>query len=219
MIRQVEPEILETLAPDDPAAIVGRADLRLINAIMGNHRWLVRQALKHIQPGWRILELGAGDSTLAKLLLKAGACQPQDLWGVDLVSRPTNWPAQAHWIEGDMNQLPELPEAEVIIASLVLHHLDHPKLQQLGQRWPCGCRLLLASEPARYPLHLLQGRALSLAARLNHVTRHDILVSVNAGFRKNELLDSLGLPAWQGQVTESWLGAYRVVASPSSRLA
>ncbi|MCU0753184.1 MAG: hypothetical protein MUC40_09220 [Akkermansiaceae bacterium] len=40
--RIVEPEILDHLPHDDPAARRSRLDLRRINFLMGNERWILR---------------------------------------------------------------------------------------------------------------------------------------------------------------------------------
>jgi hypothetical protein len=43
LARTVRPEILDSLAAEDPAARRSRQDLRLINALMGNFRWVERK--------------------------------------------------------------------------------------------------------------------------------------------------------------------------------
>ena len=79
MQRRVEPELLDTLPADDPAAQRSRRELRLINAIMGNHRWLEREVRRSIRPGWRVLELGAGDGTFGARLIARGMCELKHL--------------------------------------------------------------------------------------------------------------------------------------------
>jgi hypothetical protein len=220
MDRKIEPEILESLPPDNPAAVVGRANLRLINTVMGNHRWIVRQVQQHIRTGWRILELGAGDGMLAQHLLRKGVCRADAIWGLDLVARPENWPVGSHWIQGDITVLPKLPEAEILICNLILHHLDEEQLRRFGERLPAAGQVLLANEPARQPIHLFQARLLSLVARLNYVTRHDILVSIKAGFRDRELVRSLDMAGdWCAEIHDTFRGAHRIVARRLPNLA
>ena len=63
MNRIVQPELLDQLAADDPRAVRSRADLRRINAWMGNARFAAR-ALTEIfprSPPQQIVEIGAGD--------------------------------------------------------------------------------------------------------------------------------------------------------------
>ena len=213
MQRIVEPEILDTLPPDDPEAVASRRDLRRVNAIMANHRWLERRTRAVRQPGWRILELGAGDGTLGRRLIRAGVLESSALLAVDLAPRPLDWPAEADWSQQDVLK-GELPAAEMVIANLFLHHFEPPALRELGQRLPAECQVLLCSEPARRPLHLWQSRLLSLLP-LGRVTKHDMPVSIRAGFLGEELPQFLGISRWKNTVSTTFFGAYRLEAHRS----
>jgi hypothetical protein len=62
--RNIEPEWLDTLAPDHPGAIGSRRDLRVLNGFMMQRRTMARLLARHGPPKVRtILELGAGDGT------------------------------------------------------------------------------------------------------------------------------------------------------------
>jgi hypothetical protein len=211
--RRVEPELLETYPADHPDAVRARADLRLINAIMGNHRWIVRRLRRLRQPGWRVTEIGAGDGALSLRLARHGVCAPADLHGFDLAPRPPTWPAAADWTQGDLLQ-ESLPDSEVWVANLFLHHLQDDALRTLGRRLPAAARVLIAAEPARRRLHTCSGGLLCRVARLHPITRHDLRVSVHAGFRAGELPARLGLGAdWHIlHDGESWLGGCRLLA-------
>ena len=56
MPRVLAPEILDHLPVDHPAARRSRRDLRLANALMGNHRWLGRELRRTGRPGEAALE-------------------------------------------------------------------------------------------------------------------------------------------------------------------
>ncbi len=211
MLRCIEPEILDTLRADDPAARRSRRELRLINAIMGNHRFLAGEVRRSIQPGWRVLELGAGDGTFGKRLVSQGICQAAQISGLDLAPRPADWPQDSAWVQGDIFAAP-LPEAEVVIANLFLHHFEDKALAHLGKKLPANCRIFLASEPARRRLHLAQSALLTVLALLSHVTRHDMRTSIRAGFLGEELPRALGLGGWQWKIAATFLGAYRMCA-------
>src|SRR4030095_6860446 len=65
MKRQVEPELLDELAADDPRAVRSRQDLRRINTWMGNAR-IMAKILRSTSQGTtsrKLVELGAGDGT------------------------------------------------------------------------------------------------------------------------------------------------------------
>lgn len=216
--RIVRPEILETLDCGDPAAIQGRKDLLLVNNVMGNHRWITRTLRRHYQPGWHITELGAGDGALSLRLLKARVCTPRDLHAFDLAVRPPHWPTEAAWTQGDLFQHP-LPDSEVLIANLFLHHFTDAQLAILAGRISPQTQMIIASEPARYRIHSILGRALCTLARLNAVTRHDMQVSIRAGFRGDELGRALALgQEWSRKSSAAVKGAYHFLAwkAPSS---
>lgn len=210
--RVVEPELLETLPDDHPDAIRGREDLLLVNGIMGNHRWIERTLQRYYQPGWRITEIGAGDGALSCRLWQKGLCESKDLHAFDLAARPVSWPADARWTQGDLFEQP-LPDTEVLIANLFLHHFKDPQLTVLGSRLSNKTRLILAAEPARYRMHTILGRLFCSIAELHPITRYDMQVSIRGGFRSRELVTALGLgPEWECQTHDTLLGGNRFLA-------
>jgi 2-polyprenyl-3-methyl-5-hydroxy-6-metoxy-1,4-benzoquinol methylase len=209
--RRVQPEILDSLPAHHPDAIRSRRDLRLINFLMGNHRWIRRQLRTHLRPTDRILELGAGDGTLSRSLITHKLAQPEQILALDLQPAPPEWPPSATWLQQDLFATP-LPHAEIVIANLFLHHFEAPQLAALSARLSPTTRLLLISEPHRHRLHILSGQLLHLLARLNPVTRHDMRLSIEAGFRQTELIDALHLKSWQTHITQTPLGAHRLIA-------
>ena len=98
------------------------------------------------------------------------------------------------------------------MANLFLHHFTPDLLAVLGHKLPASCRLLIVCEPARRALHQWQGRTLSAPLRLSAVTRHDMLVSIRAGFLNDELPAALGLHGWKYRVSTTLLGAYHLTA-------
>lgn len=210
--RSVQPEILETLPPDHPDAVRSREDLLQVNGIMGNHRWMARMIRRHSRPGWRITEIGAGDGALSLQLVQKGLCHPGDLHAFDLAPRPATWPAEAAWTQGDLFAQ-DLPGSQVILANLFLHHFQPGRLRLLGDRIRPETRMILAAEPARYRIHTFLGRLFCSLAELNWVTRHDMQVSIRAGFRGMELPESLGLGSeWEISIGATVFGGYRMMA-------
>ncbi len=193
----------------DAAAIRSRRDLRLINALMGNERWLAR-SLSRFAPEAKkgVTEWGAGDGGLARRLtrdhaeLRVTAC--------DLAPRPPGLPERVQWQQGDL--LAAAPsDGGVLLANLFLHHFEGEKLAALAER--CRCfEVLICNEPLRasWP-HALGWLLWPL---INHVTRHDLHVSVRAGFRAGELPELLGLRTggWAWAERTTWRGALRFLA-------
>ena len=62
---------------------------------MGNHSRLAREVRQNMRPGWRVLELGAGDGAFGIRLIADGICRPHDITGIDRAPRPVAWPAEA----------------------------------------------------------------------------------------------------------------------------
>lgn len=210
--RVLQQELLETYPDDHPDAIRGREDLLVVNAFMGNHRWMERMLRQRMRPGWRITELGAGDGALSLRFWQRGICQSADLHAVDLAGRPAGWPDDAQWTQGNLLLQP-LPESEVLVANLILHHFQDEQLHTLGCRISHRTRLILAAEPARLRIHTWLGWLLCQLAELNHITSYDMQVSIRAGFRGDELRQALGLGAeWQVSAQMHPLGGYRFLA-------
>lgn len=208
MQRIVHPELLDSLPSDDPSAMRSRRDLRRINGMMGNLRWLGRSLRESCLPRKaRIVEVGSGDGDFAHAMANEG----YSVTAVDLSPRPAGLPDRVRWIQGDLfDELPRL-SADVLIANLFWHHFDDEQLATLApsiERFP----LVLASEPLRAQFPKLLGAV--LAPFVNKVTRHDLFVSIRAGFLPGELPNHWQLDSehWRIQETTGVLGAYRINA-------
>ncbi|MDB4408919.1 hypothetical protein N9165_02535 [Akkermansiaceae bacterium] len=201
MKRIVEPEILDDLPGDDSRAVQSRRELRLINFLMGNERWVLRQ-LKKLNHK-KMIELGAGDGSLTRNLAKKG-----EVTGLDFQPAPLG--LGANWKAGDLFQSLPTVSGETVIANLILHHFEDNQLRKLGVLLENRKRLIIV-EPWRSQLALAEGRLLYPV--VNDVTRHDMMISIRAGFLPGELpalLDPEGRWNWKEEV--SLLGGIRVLA-------
>lgn len=207
--RSVIPEILDHLPADDPEAMRSRRDLRRINFLMGNERWVCRTVEKfHTVARRGIVEIGAGDGhlcgKLARLFPQAAVS------AYDLAPRPEGLPERVLWQRGDLFTMPPPADGGVLVANLFLHHFERGPLESLG-RWADGFDAMVFSEPDRARLpHVLGGL---MHPWINRVTKHDMHVSITAGFTGGEIASFLGLDPvrWQVRESSTWKGARRVV--------
>ncbi len=207
--RVVQAELLDLLSPDHPAARHNRRDLRLTNAVMGNHRWLERALAAHHRPGDRLLELGAGGGECLARLARRG--WPVD--GLDLWPAPAALPGGAHWHRADLRTFDRYDRYEVVYGNLIFHQFTVGELHALGDRLQ-SARLIVACEPARRRASQCLFGIFAPLAGANHVSRHDAHVSIAAGFRGAELPHLFGLDPgrWAWRCSTTPLGAYRLVA-------
>ena len=194
MVRVVEPEILDQLPSADEAAAHSRRDLARLNVLM-RHAPLIR---KHLAANAkRIADLGAGDGTLILNALKSVSSNVREVVLVDqqrIVSDGTLKTFESLGIKptiaiGDVFDWLARPSAApgtAIIANLFLHHFQRENLRRLLHLASQASDLFIACEPRR---GLWPQLAASLVGVIgcNHVTRHDAVVSVRAGFRDREL--------------------------------
>ena len=215
-VRRVEPEWLDELPAEDPRALRSRADLRRVNRLMGAVPIVARALDRCVTPSSaRLVELGAGDGTLAlRLSRRRGRRWPgASLMLLDLKPsvgaatldriRARNWNAEVvaadalEWLEdaaasGALEaREPQRAHTErpVVFANLFVHHFDGERLARLFAG-VAGCAgAFVCCEPRRSTLALAGSRLLWLIAA-NDVTRHDAVVSVRAGFEGTELSDA-----------------------------
>lgn len=213
MQRIVQPEILDSLPSCNLDAMASRRDLVKINHLMGNYRWLRSKITRaYSNDDHRYLEIGAGDGTLAKSLIRSLPNGNYD--ALDFSGEPEAWPTNSNWIAADILRFEEYGRYSHLIANLILHHFEAEELKALGTKIDAsGVRHIYACEPCRRPFHKLQLRAGKWIG-FNYVTLNDGCVSVDAGFRGDELPVALGLSPkdWVWKIKETWMGAYRMQA-------
>jgi len=203
--RTIERELLDDLAPSDPAALANRRDLRLLNEFGGNFRWLRRRLRGHLPAGARVLELGAGDGALAARV-RPGLPAGLHWTGLDRLAPAGPTPAVDAWVQADLREFDGFGEYDAVVVNLLLHQLGEEELWGLAERLGRAERLryLWIQEPLRARR---AERAFALAARVLRfcpVSLHDGPVSIRAGFRPGELaplLDPAGRWRWREQAT------------------
>jgi hypothetical protein len=156
-----------------------------------------------------IVEIGAGDGMLCGKLARRFPQAPVAAY--DLAPRPAELEPRVAWHRGDLFEVPAPERGGVLVANLFLHHFEGEALAALG-RWLENFEVLVFNEPDRSRLpHGLGGL---LHPWINRVTRHDMHVSIRAGFAAGEMARFLGLDEkhWRIRETSTWRGARRVVA-------
>lgn len=205
MKRLVQPELLDTLPPDDPRAIHSRRDLRRVNWWMGNPGIMARALLDCSQQlPKQITELGAGDGNFLLQVVRKFRTGKT-------FSRSDTLPAKALLLDQQKNVSAKTRRAfaeagwraetivadvfdwsqdgcakHVVIANLFLHHFENERLAELLGKISLNAKLFVAIEPRRLAWPAFVGKLLWFIG-CNEVTRHDAVVSIRAGFFGNEL--------------------------------
>jgi len=227
--RVLEPEWLDELPPGDARAIRSRADLRRVNAIMGNARLIasvLKKALDEKQP-LRIADLGAGDATVSLAVARRLRRPRVRLTIVDrapVVHGVTLERLHAlgwHTTLAAADVFDFLGEArepfDAIFVNLFLHHFDDDRLARLLAAVAARTRLFVACEPRRSGFALAGSRML-WALGCNDVTRHDALASVRAGFAGSEVSALWPHPGgWILQEKAAWPFSHLFCACAATR--
>ena len=188
-VRQIKSEILDDLDAKDPQARRSRQDLRRINLFMGNMRWIREEILKVLSQTntkLNVIEIGSGDGQFLESLKHIKGL---NLKGVDLQPKPKSISSEIEWIQKDVFEINNLPQNNsyptAVICNLILHHFTDDQLSKLGKLISQANHIII-NEPSRRLIPLLMGYlAFPL---LGKVTRHDMIISIRAGFRDRELL-------------------------------
>jgi hypothetical protein len=140
----------------------------------GDGKFLLRVA-RRLRPDWQ--------GTHAVLLDRLNAVSPETHKAFEAL----NWSTET-W-EADVMDSLALPAAttyDVLTANLFLHHFGEAQLAGLLRAAARSARVFIAVEPRRSRRSLFVSRWLWLIG-CGHVTRHDAVVSVRAGFIGHEL--------------------------------
>lgn len=200
MPRCVAPEELDSLDANDPAALRSRSDLRRLHVAMGTLSIMTRALGTEFGASpIRILELGAGDGSLALRLARRHAQsaakvsltlldrQPVVAAETLVGLRKTGWTPDIatadvfDWLD----QTQEAPW-DIIVANLFLHHFQGEQLMRLLHGVAKSTTLFFCCEPRRSSISLAGSHLVGLIGA-GAVTRKDAVLSVHAGFRGQEL--------------------------------
>lgn len=202
-MRILEAEWLDSLPASDPRAAHARRDLRRVNMLMGNARYIAAALRPHWREGMRIADLGAGDGSLMlavqqRLPGEVNAIPVDKADGIDV-----------------LDFLREAgPQLDAIVCNLFLHHLDADLLSDVLALAAGRSPLFVACEPRRARIALQASRMLWVLG-CNEVTRHDAVVSVRAGFTGKELSAAWPPGDWELEERMAWPFTHLFVARES----
>ena len=203
--RRVEREWLDELPAGDFEALRSRRDLLLLDFLIGASVFVVREMEFRLWVPRSVLELGAGDGRLCRRL--AGILGVESVVGCDFLGRPEGLGRGVGWVQGDLREVCRGLQVEAIVGTLILHHLSDEDLREAGV-WMSRARLLIFVEPLRDAATVLMSRL--VFPFVGRVTRHDMVVSLRAGFREGELKGLLGLDeGWVVREVRAWPGILR----------
>lgn len=224
-VRADEPELMDDLALGGATIRQTLDQLAVVNRLLGGHiAWQgVRQVLRH-SPGGQPLELadlgcGGGDSLrqIARWAKAAGV--PLRLIGFDANPHVVAYAREkSHAYPSIRYEVADITSDaflqrrfDLLTASLVLHHFDHPTLAHLLPAYlRMATRGLVISDLQR---HWLPWSLFALVTRLcgaSPMIRHDGLLSVRRGFTQAELRAMLTTHA--DAYTLRWRWAFRYLA-------
>jgi Methyltransferase domain len=211
--RLVQPEILDTLSPDDPRALRSRRDLRRVNSWMGNAGIMAKALKENSGAPKQITELGAGDGNFLLHVAQKTNLQYVSATLLDLqrnVSAETlaafaklSWRAEA--VVADVFDWPQI-ETEIVIANLFIHHFEDVKLKELFCAIALRAKLFIAVEPHRFHFPLPCAQTLRLIG-CGKITLHDAEASIAAGFVRKEI-SALWPDKQDWQLTERRAGLF-----------
>jgi hypothetical protein len=235
----VDPEALDSLMPEDPAARRARRDLQRIHRFMGTQGILLR-LLKNLPAPRRILELGAGDGRLMLGVARrlAGIWPSVELTLLDRQAVVEDQTLQAYadlgwtavcrvadvfeWARSEVAPEPGragLAPWDLILVNLFLHHFEAAPVARLLDAVAARSANFIAVEPHRSRLALSASHLVGIIGA-SPVTRMDAVLSVRAGFLAGELSalwpDAAG--AWRVCEFPVGLFSHAVVASRGERL-
>lgn len=210
MERVVEPEIIDQLPPDHPDVIRSRTDLKVINFLMGNERWIARKIAEYPEARSKgVIEIGAGEGTLLSRLAEKYPEIP--LTACDLAPRPAHLCKTIAWDQRDVFECLASATGGILAANLFLHHFENDELERFRPHLE-KFDVICINEPYRTSQTMMDARI--MLPFVGRATKHDMIVSIKAGFLPGELPERLGLDSakWRAHEETSWRGGLRVLA-------
>lgn len=191
---------MDDLSHPDAAVALALKDIRRVNSWLGGHRVGMaglRPYLKTGSPPVHILDMGCGDGEFLRHVSQY--CQrsgiPVTLTGWD--RNPGSLERGRQMAGGgdlqlecrDITAFPHLPNGNlVVVCNLFLHHFSDEEILEMLRRWRNGgCRAIVVNDLHRNLWAHSLFRLFGVIFMKSKMARHDGLVSIRRGFKREEL--------------------------------
>lgn len=211
-VRLESPERMDDLSIGGAELRGALVQLAWINRVLGAAR-ITREGVMRL---WRaagrprrlhVLDVGAGGGDINWALLRWARREGVSL-SLTLLDRHPETCAFAaerfrreprvRVVQGDLQALPA-QSADIVTASLVLHHLPSLQVPWTLLHWQQAARIgVVVNDLQRHPAALASIRLATRLLSRNPMIRHDAPLSVQRGFRAAELADLRGYPGLEG---------------------
>ncbi len=148
MPRSPLPEIMDSEDLPEATRVTFHRDLRRINTLLG-HRARITQWVREAGTAARVIDIGCGDGAMLYHLRRTLGVA---VTGVELVA-PRRPAYDVPIVIADATRDP-LPEADVAISVLTLHHMTEDGIVQLIRNTAKSCRRLIVLDLVRHRLPL-----------------------------------------------------------------
>jgi hypothetical protein len=199
----------------EPAAVRAQlSDIARLNRWFGGTRAVVRALeplFRRARRGerWTLLDVGTGSGDIPRALAAAARPHGVELRLVGLERIPAAarvaHAAGVTAVVGDGNAAPFRPRSvDVVIASQVLHHLSRAMaVSWLGVLDALARRAVVVADLRRSPLAMVGVWAAAAALGMSATTRHDAVLSLRRGYKKEELATLCAAAGVRAAVTRS----------------
>lgn len=202
-------------------------DLRWVSRWLGGYAATMQALRPVLRSGMTVLDLGTGAAEFPERLVRWADARGMDVRVVGVDANPSTvryartslrhrlpayLRARIRVEEADALDLPyDDGHFDVVTASLFLHHFDRPEaVHLLREMRRLARRSFIVNDLHRHPVAYYGFNALTLLLPTSEMVRHDGLISIRRGFRREEL-HALAGEAGLEPCTIRWHWAFRWV--------
>jgi 2-polyprenyl-3-methyl-5-hydroxy-6-metoxy-1,4-benzoquinol methylase len=184
--RSLEPEWMDSDNVPDSVRVTFHRDLALVHRLLGNLKSIMRRLRRSSQPVKSIIDIGCGDGAiLAQIRDALGAgVNGLEVTGIDL--RPPQRDLHGVAILQRDATRDELPDADVAISMLTLHHLTDDQVVSVIRNTARSCRRFICLDLVRHPLPFALF-SMFIGPLIHKIAADDGRQSIRRAFKPGEL--------------------------------